>query len=160
MSEKNDPRLWSPQPPTAPTLWLRQVFRIVLACLVMLLPFSVLGQNPQPNIQYTNKAVDLGLRSDLKVNPSTQALEIGIPLGNYPGRAGLNLPVTLSYSSKVLRLNFEGYNPGAMDQHGNPIGNGYTITAAKYGEHSAAGWTSTLGFPVLDVSVGTNSYNQ
>src|SRR6266511_2657210 len=63
----------------------------------MVHPESVLAQNPPPNVQYTSKAVDLGLRGNLTVNPSTLALEIEIPLGGYAGRAGLNVPIAISY---------------------------------------------------------------
>src|SRR5438046_7513547 len=48
------------------------------------------------NVQRNNEAVDLGLRSSLTVNPATRAVELQIPLGNYPGRAGHDVPVTIS----------------------------------------------------------------
>src|SRR5882672_1300366 len=129
------------------------------AWVIMFYPHSVLGQNPPPNIQYTNKAADLGLRGNAKVNSSTLGLELEIPLGSYPGRAGLNLPVILNYSSKVHRLSYEGYNPGHFSSSGQPIGDGYAIVIAKYGEHSASGWTSSLGAPQLDFTLTNQIYD-
>ena len=61
------------------------------------------------NVQHTSKSVDLGLRSDLKVNPTTHGFELKIPLRTYPGRAGSGLPVELHYSSKVWRVAYGGY---------------------------------------------------
>src|SRR2546425_5318207 len=73
---------------------------LLFAWAVILNPFSALAQTPPPNIQYTNKAADLGLRANARVNPATLGLELEINLGNYLGRAGLSVPVTLNYSSK------------------------------------------------------------
>jgi RHS repeat-associated protein len=109
-------------------------------------------------VEFNNKAFDLGARSDLSVNPSTFGMEIQLPLGNYPGRAGASLPITLSYSSKVWRLDYNFYNPGHYSSNGTPIGDGYTGVVARYAEHSAAGWTSSLGFPFFD-NIPTQYYN-
>ena len=74
-------------------------------CTILLLVISCLilsGSEVQAqNIQYTKNAADPNLRGNLTVNPATRAVELQIPLGDYPGRAGSNLPVTISYSSKV-----------------------------------------------------------
>src|SRR6266404_8542718 len=123
-------------------------------CLVLITafyPLVVQAQNAPPNVQYTNKAVDLGLRGNLTVNPSTRAVEIQIPLGGYVGRAGFNVPIAISYSSKVHRIQYEAYNPGHYTYSG-PIGDGYTLVSDRFAEYSSAGWTSTVGFPVLDYS--------
>jgi RHS repeat-associated protein len=109
-----------------------------------------LAQNAQPNVQFNQKAVDFGGRGDLRVNPTTLALELQIPLGNYPGRAGLSLPVTISYSSKLWRVDYYTYIPGPVNSSGNPTGEGYTRVQARYAEHSSSGWTSSLGFPFFD----------
>ncbi len=104
------------------------------------------------NFQTTNKSVDFGGRGDSKVNPSTLGMEIQIPLGNYMGRAGLSLPVTLNYSSALWRINYNYYYPGTYTYNGNTLGNGFTSVVARYAEHSASGWTSSLGFPFLDAA--------
>jgi RHS repeat-associated protein len=119
-----------------------------------------LAQNPAPNIQYTKNATDSKLRGEMKVNPSTLALEFQLPIAVYPGRAGLDVPVTVSYSSKVWRIAYQGYNPGGFTSSGQPVGNGYTIITAMYAEHSRAGWTSSIGFPVIDTWSDTDVYDQ
>lgn len=105
-----------------------------LAWATMIHPVPVLGQNPAPNVQYTNKTVDLGLRGNLTVNPSTLGLEIQIPLGSYPGRAGLDVPIAISYSSKVHNIKYYAYNPGHYTSSGVPIGDGYTMVLDRFAE--------------------------
>jgi len=109
------------------------------------------------NIQYNNKAVDLGLRSTQRVNPSTRGVEFEIPLGHYRGRGGFDVPITLSYSSKVWGIEFQGFNSGAPPPHQPQA---YTIVVARYGDHSVAGWTTTVGFPQVDPSPGNQIYDQ
>jgi RHS repeat-associated protein len=125
--------------------------RVLLTAFVWLVVFAPSGASAQtPNVQFTNKTVDFGDRGEVKVNPSTLGMEIQIPLSNYPGRAGLNLPVTLSYSSKLWRFEYNFFNPGHYSSSGVPIGDGYTGVVARYAEHSMSGWTTSLGFPFLD----------
>ena len=108
------------------------------------------------NVQYNNQAPDMGMRSTLTVNPSTRAVELQIPLGNYRGRGGLDVPVALSYSSKVWGVEFQGYNTGAPPPHQMDP---FTIVTAEYAKHSVAGWTSTIGFPVFDFTPGNRIYD-
>ena len=126
---------------------------------VILVPFSAPAQNPPPNVEYTSNAVDLGLRGDLTVNPSTRAVEIQITVGAYPGRAGFDVPITMSYSSKVHRIKYEGYNPGHYTSSGQPIGDGYTLVSDRFAEFSSGGWTSSVGFPVQDYSAQGERYD-
>src|SRR3989442_3101518 len=125
MSVQSKRIVWPPR-----TLWL------VSMLLIASYPLAVRAQNAPPNVQYTNKAVDLGLRGNLTVNPSTRALEIQIPLGGYAGRAGFNVPIAISYSSKVHRIKYEAYNPGTYTYNG-PIGDGYTLVSDRFGEYSS-----------------------
>jgi len=122
---------------------------------LILCPFSAVAQN----VQYNNQVTDMGMRSNLTVNPATLAIELQIPLGNYPGRAGHGVPVALSWSSKLWSMAYQGYSPGAFSSSGQPIGNGFTNIMAKYGEHSVSGWTSTIGFPVIDPRSATLMYD-
>lgn len=134
--------------------------RVLLPALLIFLSASfntAAGQTP--NILFNKKGVDGGDRGSLVVNPSTLALELEIPLGNYPGRAGLNVPVTISYSSKAWRVDYLAFIPGHYSSSGNPLEDGYTRVEAKFGEHSAAGWTSSIGFPVLDNSLLSEYYD-
>jgi RHS repeat-associated protein len=135
--------------------WRNIPFFAVILLLWCATALSVSAQN----IQYNQKSVDLGLRSDLKINPSTRAVEMQIPLGFYAGRAGLNVPITISYSSKVWRVGYQGYSPGQYT-NGQPTGNGYVIAAAQYAEHSRGGWTSSVGIPVIDNYSNSEAYNQ
>lgn len=127
-----------------------------LLVLVLLLCLSFRAALAQ-NVQYTNKTTDLGMRSTQRVNPITRAVEFQVPLGNYTGRSGLDVPVVLSYSSKVWEVKYQGYNPGSPPPHGGM--QPFTIVTADYAKHSVAGWTSSVGFPVIDPDVGNQIYH-
>lgn len=62
------------------------------------------GGGQKPN------TADQTLHSTGRVNPSTLAMEMQIPLGSYPGR-GLSLPINLSYSSKLWRMKYIRMTP-------------------------------------------------
>src|SRR5687767_12710939 len=91
-------------------------FSLYVTLLVLLLPAHLHAQN----IQYNNNAVDLGMRSSLKVHPTTRGMELQIPLGHYRGRNGFDIPVTISYSSKLWTIEFQGFNTGAPPPHQPP----------------------------------------
>lgn len=93
------------------------------------------------NVQYTSNLVDKTKRSSLRVDPTTLGLSVEIPIAEYPGRAGVGLPVTFNYSSKLWRMKFIG---GGDENAPNT-----TRVAPAWGEHTAAGWTNTLGLPKL-----------
>jgi hypothetical protein len=98
-------------------------------------------------VQFTKNSQDIGLRSDLKVDPSTLGMNIQLPLRVYAGRGGADLPITLYYSSKVWRLRYNGYYTGYVGTIGvDNLGN-FSMARAMYGEDSAAGWTSSLDVP-------------
>jgi len=129
-----------------------------IAWVTMVRPESVLGQNPPPNIKYGNQALDLGMRGELTVNPVTRAVELQIPFGNYPGRAGHDVSATLSYSSKVWNMAYQAFIPAPPPGHGT--GQSYTMIVARYGEHSVSGWTSSIGFPLIDTVPSGKLYDQ
>lgn len=89
--------------------------------------------------QSTNNTVDQSLRSSGRVNPSTLGMEFSLPLGNYAGR-GFNLPLGLSYSSKVWRFenDFSFQNPVRNWVYG------------MYSDNAAAGWTTSLAQPYIE----------
>ena len=120
-------------------LWRLLFAQMVLACTVVLSPSSLFAQN----VQHTENNQDLGLRSDTRVDPSTLGMSFSIPLASYPGRAGHDLPVAITYSSKVLRLAFRGVDSP-------PISGAVTWTGLEFAEHSTAGWTSTLTPPRIE----------
>ncbi len=97
---------------------------MVLACF--LASSSVSAQN----IQFTQGSISSGLDNTIQ-----------IPIVSYPGR-GANLPVTLYYSSRVWRL-------GTLATV-NDLSYYTTITEAIYGEHSTAGWKTSLDLPIVE----------
>ncbi len=128
-------------------IWALRRVCCALLCLFGL-SFSALAQQ---NFQYTQNTADRSLRSDLQVDPSTLGMTIQIPLGEYPGRNGVNLPITLSYSSKQWRMEtVEGF-PGQAAYH--------TQSEARYAEHSMSGWTSSLEPPEIEDISSTQAFN-
>ena len=112
---------------------------VAVACFMALSPSYLFAQN----IQHTENKPDLGLRSDARVDPSTLGMSFSIPLASYPGRAGHDIPVAITYSSKVLRLAFRNVDS-------TPITGAKTWTGVEFAEHSTAGWTSTLTPPRVE----------
>jgi RHS repeat-associated protein len=125
--------------------WLRQHIPTMPFLLVFwLIVFSTSSAQAQsPNIQYTQNVPDSAMRSDIRVDPSNLGVNMQIPLAGYPGRAGTGLSVSLSYSSKVWRIDHR-------DTYSDQQGNIHTRADAWYAENSAAGWTSSLGIPRIE----------
>ena len=127
-------------------MWALAPMFCALLCLFGLSP-STLAQN----IQHTQNTADKSLRGDLHVDPSSLGMALSIPLGEYPGRNGVNLPVTLSYGSKQWRIETVQGFPGQAAYH--------TQSEARYAEHSMSGWTSSLEPPEIEYLGGNQSYN-
>ena len=70
---------------------------IILFLCLFLLASSLFGQKDSTN----ENSSDRNLRGSSRINPSTLAMEISIPLGVYPGRNGNSIPIAVNYSSKV-----------------------------------------------------------
>jgi len=118
----------------------------IIAILIGLLLISTtFGQ------QENNK--DQALRGSGRVNPSTLAMEFDLPLGNYQGR-GINVPISLSYSSKVWRAEYIN----SQSQVNNP-GNCISLNSPKFAEHSASGWTTSMATPYIEYTGWNNIYN-
>ncbi len=132
---------------------LRRLTAMILFIGALLSCHSARAQNVQRN----NEAVDLGLRSNLTVNPATLAVELQIPLGNFPGRAGHDVPVTLSYSSKLWNMAYQGFASGPPPGYPGPAP--FTILMARYGDHSVSGWNSSTRSPLIDQSPGYQLYD-
>ena len=115
---------------------------VLLATVVLTLPYRANAQN----VQYDDKALDLGSRGAARIDPVTRGLSFEIPLGSYPGRAGMNIPITLFYNSKVWNVEFQGYNGGTNPPA--PPMQPFTIVGARFAKHSVAGWTSSIGMPI------------
>jgi RHS repeat-associated protein len=114
---------------------------IGIGLLVIGLFGSVFGQN----LKNTETKADQSLKSNARVNPSTLAMELSIPIGGYSGRAGNGLPINFDYSSKVWEIKaFDGRS------WNRPSGTVTTDTRPVFANRSAAGWTSGLGVPRID----------
>lgn len=101
----------------------------------------------------TDHTSDKNLKSSTRINPSTLAMELKIPLGIYPGRGGNNSPINLNYSSKVWTINASGSEKhtlsGGDGTDQNPIRIVYLQKYQPfYSERSKSGWTSTTA-PIL-----------
>jgi RHS repeat-associated protein len=119
--------------------------RLITPALIILGIFTtVFGQ------QHTENSKDQTLRGSGRVNPSTLGMEFDLPLGSYPGR-GINVPISLSYSSKVWRTDYSHSVPGGVISGGCRA-----INTAKYAENSASGWTTSLAVPYIEY-VGKDS---
>ncbi|MGI8544185.1 MAG: RHS repeat domain-containing protein [Aridibacter sp.] len=115
--------------------------------LVLILTFGTFAQDKA----HTDNSAEQTLRSSGRVNPSTFGLEMNIPLGAYPGR-GINVPVSINYSSKVWRLDFNMYEPA------NPGCS--SLWDPVYSENSASGWTSSLGVAYVEYTGKDNLFDQ
>ena len=118
---------------------------LLYLCLSLFLSSTVFGQS-----QSTTNAADQTLRSNGRVNPSSLGMEMDIPLGSYPAR-GINLPLGLSYSSKLWR--FEPYTTVDVGSHSNV----YVIP--KYSENAASGWTTSLSQPYIEYTGEMNLFD-
>lgn len=132
--------------------WQYSHLTLVLAFIgFMVWPANIFAQN----IQNPQDSVDFKKRSAAHVDPSTLAMQLQIPLGNYQGRGGMSFPITLNYSSKLWRIGYlrteGGVNGGDPKQ----------IFGSFYGESSAAGWTSTLDWflwPTINAANGETHF--
>jgi RHS repeat-associated protein len=117
------------------------VFSSLLSlCLVLFLFSTALAQSAQN----TKNTADQTLRSNGRVNPASLGMEMDIPLGAYPAR-GINLPLGISYSSKLWRFQEE------HTVYKNNAGTNLDIFAsARYSDDAAAGWTTSLSQPFIE----------
>ena len=134
----------------------RQLFLSLnrLGRVLLILVCIAITAQAQQELQQTENKSDQILRSDVRVDPATHAMAIQIPLASYPGRAGANVPVTLYYSSKLWRLEFDDiYDP--------PSGKGAprAQSFANYAEQSVAGWTASVAVPTLEFTFKNQSYD-
>jgi RHS repeat-associated protein len=84
-----------------------------------------------------------------KVSDSA-VMSVEVPLGNYEGR-GIDLPVSLSYSSALWNIEYLGkvYVGGT----------GQSVVEAIFAKNSTSGWKSGLDLPVIEFSKQHDVYN-
>lgn len=113
-------------------------FFTVLLTTGLLVGFSTIvgrGQNSHQTEQ-TRNTPDQTLRSNATVNPSTLAMELSIPIADFPGRGGMSMPLVFNYTSRLWRFQLTGYGS---------VGVNFTTNEARYAEKTASGWTSSYG---------------
>lgn len=115
---------------------IRYYFAAVLI-LVLISSLKTRATVAPHQTENTKNTPDQSLRSNARINPSTLALEFSIPIVDFPGRAGMNMPLVFNYSSKLWRFDLSG---GGQ----TPLVN-FTTNIPRYAEKSAAGWTSSFG---------------
>lgn len=128
-------------------------FSNLIGIILFLGILAIISIEAQPPVKHTEGNRDQAMRSNGRVNASTLGMEIDIPLGNYPGR-GINIPVTLSYSSKVWRMDLLTTE---MFNSGNAC---YSVYKPVYGDRSAAGWTTSLAVPYIEYTGWDSLYNK
>ena len=129
------------------------LFVVCISCTGFLLalllwPLELSAQSP---IRYTANAVEYGIRSDVRVNPTTLALEFHMTLATYPGRNDSQLPIAVSYSSKQWSVEYRDYVPGDKAHR----------IQAWYAAHwplawNVGAWTSSLNRPVIRLPQDTS----
>ena len=124
----------------------KRLFTVVSAMLFI--SFAFLDHAIAQETQYTNNQADQVLKGSGRVNPSTLGMEMNIPLGSYAGR-GLGVPINLSYSSKLWRIQFTNLMPKVN----NP--GCWSIHRAFYSDNSASGWTNSLAIHTSSIRVRT-----
>lgn len=100
------------------------------------------------------RSADRTLRGSGRVNASTLAMEFDLPLGSYAGR-GINVPISLSYSSKLWRMDYFGDNPVPGSQWSTC----YPHYNTAYSEESASGWATSLAVPYVEYVGMTGHYD-
>ncbi len=127
----------------------------LILCFGLLMVSSITAQvgngTTSPVKKDTSNNADQNLKSIARVNPSTLAMEMSVPLMTYPGRNGNSLPIGFSYSSKIWRMQSRSTWWYSF-QHSN-VTKYVTDIGAIFGERSAAGWTSNLVPPRIEEKV-------
>lgn len=126
---------------------------VIWACLLLILLAPIVTAQ---DLQHSENAADLGVRSDVRVEPTSLGLNLTIPLRAYPGRSDLSLSASLMYSSKVWRMEYSGSQSEFPPTGGEII---HSILAGKYAEHSVSGWTSGLDLPWYEFTGGDQYYD-
>jgi RHS repeat-associated protein len=124
---------------------LREGYLLIFIAILFVAP-GVTNTFAQSGAKDTDASADRNLRSSARINPSTLAMELTIPLASYPGRAGNSVPVSITYSSKVWQMKLfstTSINSGTKYRHN-----------AIFSDRSASGWTSSMQPPRLKSAVG------
>ena len=89
------------------------------AAIPVLLTFALVSASQalgQSSMAHTADKVDQTLRGNARINPSTLAVEMSVPIADMPGRGGASMPLVFQYSSKVWELSPAGLVTGEGQQ--------------------------------------------
>lgn len=149
------------------TLNIDGLKRINLRCLTLVLITSVIllsallsisaQSNPtSPQIKDSDNKADSNLKSAARINPSTLAMELSIPMMSYPGRNGNSMSFGISYSSKLWRMDdmFTYWDPLPFSCNKQYV----TQLNAKFAERGISGWTSSIAPQIIEER--TDFYDQ
>ncbi|MEP7149729.1 MAG: hypothetical protein ABI857_12695, partial [Acidobacteriota bacterium] len=113
-------------------------YGLISLLFLLLLTTDIFAQS-EDNIRFTQGQVS-----------DSATVSVNVPLGNYKGR-GLDLPVSLSYSSTVWNIEYLGkVYPG---------GTGQSVVEAIFAKNSTSGWKSGLDLPVIEFPKQHDVYN-
>ena len=108
----------------------------VFICIVSLFAYAE-SQSDQTNVRFTQGQVN-----------ESATVSLSVPITTFPGR-NLNLPLGLSYSSSVWRIDhMRSVNNYIVAPP--PYYVKQSVTQALYAEHSKAGWKTTLDLPQIE----------
>jgi RHS repeat-associated protein len=101
------------------------------------------------NVQYPDKKPDQMSKESLQIDPVTGALNIEMPLRVYTGRGGTSIPLSLRYSSKVWRMEYESFLNNQNCDYGPSTcsTNSITLTNPRFAPESSSGWTVSMQMP-------------
>ncbi|MCW5957365.1 MAG: RHS repeat protein [Pyrinomonadaceae bacterium] len=130
---------------------LTAVLSLMLVQCFWASPVFAQGGADTPQAKNAGSKADQNLKSLAKVNPSTLAMEMNVPLFSYPGRNGNALTVGISYSSKLWRMKngFTYHYDTPIEEYRQYV----TQVWPLFAERSAAGWTSSLSFPTIEEKI-------
>ena len=121
----------------SPTLLLHSVRPLnFLLCMLSLLT-AAMAQSDGTNVRFTQGEVNEGA-----------TVSLSVPMATFPGR-GMNLPVNLSYSSSVWRIDHKKSVKNFIVAP-PPYYVKQSVTEAIFAERSQAGWRSSLDLPVVE----------
>jgi RHS repeat-associated protein len=122
---------------------------IVIAGLLVWCLFSSVVTALAQNTQSSKNKADQNLKSSVRVNPSTLAMEFSLPLVNYPGRGGNSMPIVFNYSSKLWNMQMSNTRsetvpaaPGQQEYH--HITYSSIEVSTLFAEKTISGWSSNL----------------
>lgn len=134
--------------------------RIMATCLKLVFVFGLMlctgltvsSQTvTSPQNKNSDNTVDQKMKGSSRVNPSTLAMELNIPLMNYPGRGGNSMPFGFSYSSKVWRM--DDILTRAYPLPASCNKQYVTHLTPRYAERTISGWTSSISPPVIEEKI-------